>query len=96
VPDGSCVAAQGHVWNAVWEGYRVERWSPEGRITTAIDVPVKKPTCCAFGGRNLETLFITSSQLGEQPADLAREPLAGHLFAVEPGVAGIADADFAG
>lgn len=95
IPDGSCVDAEGHVWNAVWEGSRVERWSPDGAITAVIELPIKKPTCCAFGGGNLDTLFITSSQLGEEREDLAREPLAGHLFALKPGVSGLVDADFA-
>jgi L-arabinonolactonase len=96
VPDGSCIDAEGHVWNAVWEGYRVERWSPDGKITKTIEVPVKKPTCCAFGGPNLDTLYITSSQLGETSDDLAREPQAGHLFSVKPGVTGLNDAEFGG
>jgi len=96
VPDGSCVDAQGHVWNAVWDGSRVERWSPEGKVTAVIDVPVRKPTCVAFGGHDLGTLFITSSKLGESAESLAGQPLAGHLFAVKPGVTGLPDADFAG
>ena len=95
VPDGSCIDAEGHVWNAVWEGARIERWSPDGRITEVIEVPVQKPTCVAFGGPALDTLFITSSKLGESPEALARQPLAGHLFAVKPEVGGLADADFA-
>lgn len=95
VPDGSCIDAEGHVWNAVWEGARVERWSPDGRITAVIEVPVQKPTCVAFGGPGLDTLFITSSKLGESAEALSRQPLAGHLFAVKPGVTGLADADFA-
>ena len=96
VPDGSCVDSDGHIWNAVWEGYRVERWSPKGEITATIEVPVKKPTCCAFGGPDLETLFITSSRLGETDKDLEREPLAGCLFSVKPGVIGVVENDFAG
>jgi L-arabinonolactonase len=96
VPDGSCVDQEGHIWNAVWEGYRVERWSPDGRIVATVEVPVKKPTCCAFGGDDLATLFITSSRLGETADDLGREPLAGNLFSVRPGVTGLADTAFAG
>jgi L-arabinonolactonase len=95
VPDGSCIDAEGHVWNAVWEGSRVERWSPDGRIIAVIEVSVKKPTCVAFGGPRLDTLYITSSRMGESPEALERQPLAGHLFAVRPGVTGLADADFA-
>lgn len=94
VPDGSCIDAEGHVWNAVWEGSRVERWSPEGKVTEVIEVPVRKPTCVAFGGPQLDTLFITSSKLGESAEALTSQPLAGHLFAVMPPVGGLADAEF--
>jgi L-arabinonolactonase len=96
VPDGSCTDAEGHLWNAVWEGYRVDRYAPDGRLERSIEVPVKKPTCCAFGGPDLDTLFITSSRLGESEEDSAREPQAGGLFAVRPGVRGLADKPFAG
>nr|WP_237684178.1 SMP-30/gluconolactonase/LRE family protein [Pseudaminobacter soli] len=96
VPDGSCVDAEGFIWNAIWEGYRVERWSPDGRLDRVIDVPVKKPTCCAFGGEDLATLFITTSRQGETEDDLAREPLAGSLFQVRPGVRGLQDQPFGG
>jgi L-arabinonolactonase len=96
VPDGSCVDAEGFVWNAVWEGHRVTRYAPDGRVDRVVELPVKKPTCCAFGGADLSTLYITSSQLGETPADLVNQPLAGGLFALRPGVSGIADTPFAG
>jgi L-arabinonolactonase len=96
VPDGSCVDAEGFVWNAVWEGYRLQRYAPDGRLVATIDVPVKKPTCCAFGGPDLDTLFITSSRLGESESDLEREPSAGSLFSIKPGVRGFIDQPFAG
>jgi L-arabinonolactonase len=96
VPDGSCVDAEGCIWNAVWEGYRVERFSPDGRLDLTIEVPVQKPTCVAFGGADLDTLFITTSRLGTSTAILDREPNSGGLFAVRPGVKGLIDAPFAG
>ncbi|MFO1151735.1 MAG: SMP-30/gluconolactonase/LRE family protein [Alsobacter sp.] len=96
IPDGSCVDSEGFIWNAVWEGYRVERWSPDGRLDRIVEVPVAKPTCCAFGGPDLDTLFITTSRLAERPERLAAEPLAGGLFAVKPGARGVADVPFAG
>ncbi len=96
IPDGSCVDAEGCIWNAVWEGYRVDRWTPDGRLDRSVEVPVAKPTCCAFGGPGLDTLFITTSRLGETAERLAREPEAGGLFAVRPGVAGIETPPFAG
>ncbi len=96
VPDGSCVDAEGVIWNAVWEGYRVERFAPDGRLDMTIDVPVEKPTCTAFGGADLDTLYITTSRLGSSPERLASEPESGGLYAVKPGVKGLPDAPFAG
>jgi len=96
VPDGSCVDAEGFLWNAVWEGYRVDRYAPDGRLDRTIEVPVAKPTCVAFGGRDLDILFITTSRLGSDEDLLRREPFSGGLFAVRPGVKGLPDAPFAG
>ena len=96
IPDGSCVDSEGCIWNAVWEGYRVERWSPDGRLVQTVEVPVRKPTCCAFGGADLATLYITTSRLMEDNDILRREPTAGSLYSVKPGVQGLADTPFAG
>ena len=96
VPDGSCVDAEGAVWNAVWEGRRVIRVLPDGTVDQVVEVPTLKPTCCAFGGADLATLYITTSQLGSTPEQLAAEPSAGSLFSFRPGVRGVADAPFAG
>jgi L-arabinonolactonase len=96
VPDGSCVDSEGFIWNAVWEGYRVERFSPGGRLDRSIEVPVAKPTCVAFGGPDLDVLFITTSRLGSSAELLEREPHSGGLYAVRPGVKGLLDPPFAG
>jgi L-arabinonolactonase len=96
VPDGSCVDAEGFLWNAVWEGYRVDRFSPDGRLDLSVEVPVMKPTCVAFGGPDLDTLFITTSRLGSSAETLEREPTSGSLYAARPGVKGLVDQPFAG
>lgn len=96
LPDGSCVDAEGGVWNAEWEGHRVVRVNPDGNIDQVVDVPVWKPTCCAFGGPDLDTLFITTSRLLSTDEDLAREPESGGLFAVKPGAQGVVDTPFCG
>jgi len=95
IPDGSCVDSEGCIWNAVWEGYRVERWSSAGELLDVVQVPVRKPTCCAFGGRELDTLYITTSRLGEPADKLGQEPTAGSLYAVRPGTCGLIDRPFA-
>ena len=80
-PDGSCVDAEGCLWNAEWGASRVVRYTPAGKVDRVIEVPAKNPTCCSFGGRRMDTLYITS-------ADGAG------LFAVQPGVTGLAESRF--
>ncbi len=96
VPDGSCVDAEGYVWNAVWEGYRVNRYAPDGRLDRSIEVPIKKVSCVAFGGADLGTLFITTSRYAETESELVVQPTAGGLYAITPGVKGILVEPFAG
>jgi sugar lactone lactonase YvrE len=59
-----------------------------------IELPVQRPTCCAFGGDVLDVLYVTSAAAGLAPDALARGPLAGGLFAVEVGVRGLPEPRF--
>lgn len=88
-PDGSAVDADGYLWNAQWGGWRIVRYAPDGRIDRIVEVPVQQPTSCAFGGPDLATLYVTSAREGLDAAALAKQPLAGGLFACEPGVKGL-------
>ena len=94
VPAGSCVDADGCLWNAQWNGSRVVRFTPSGRIDRVLEMPVRKPTCLAFGGARLDTLYITSARFLAEPHELEAEPLAGALFALSPGVSGLANEKF--
>lgn len=96
VPDGLAVDAQGCVWSAVWDGWRIVRYTPDGRIDREIRMPVQRPSSCMFGGPDLHTLYVTSACADLSGRDLLRGPLAGGLFAFEPGVAGLPEAPFAG
>lgn len=95
-PDGMTVDADGCLWAAFWDGWCVRRFSPDGERLAELRVPVQRPTSCAFGGEDLGTLFITSARRDLQGTDLAKQPLAGGLFAADVGVAGIAELPFAG
>ena len=65
------------------------RYAPDGRVDRVVELPVQRPTCCAFGGEGLDVLYVTSASTGLSPEDLARGPEAGGLFAVEVGVRGL-------
>jgi len=94
-PDGSAVDAEGFVWNAEFNGGRLLRYSPQGRIDREIALPVDRPTCCAFGGPDLDILFITSTSQNMSEAERQAHPMAGALMAIRPGVRGLPEPRFA-
>jgi sugar lactone lactonase YvrE len=94
-PDGSIVDADGCLWNAAWGGAVVRRFTPDGRLDRVVRVAAKNPTCPAFGGAGLGTLYVTSSRQQHTPAELAAAPQAGGVFAIRVSdIAGIADTPF--
>ncbi len=95
-PDGATVDAEGFYWLTVPGAWRLNRYDPQGRLDRSIRLPVSNPTCCAFGGARLETLYVTSATFMAKPEHLVDQPLAGALLALEPGVRGTAEARFKG
>jgi L-arabinonolactonase len=95
-PDGAAVDAEACYWLTVPWTWRVNRYDPRGRLDRSIELPVSNPTCVAFGGDNLDTLYITSATYMARPEDLRNQPLAGALLAVDAGVRGLPDALFRG
>ena len=95
-PDGSCVDADGCLWNAEYGGWRVVRYTPAGEVDRWIEVPVSNPTCCCFGGDDLGTLYVTTATQRLGPEDLAQQPLAGSVLALRPGPKGLPESRFAG
>jgi sugar lactone lactonase YvrE len=95
-PDGMTVDSQGCLWVAFWDGWCLRRLSPAGERISEVELPVQRPTSCAFGGPNHARLFVTSARIGLDPAALENQPQAGGLFALDPGVAGLADTPFPG
>jgi sugar lactone lactonase YvrE len=91
-PDGAAVDADGCYWTAATDAGLLIRLTPEAKVERKIELPVTKPSMCAFGGPSLETLYVTSIP----PKDTSGEPLAGGVFALEPGVRGLAESEFAG
>jgi sugar lactone lactonase YvrE len=93
-PDGMTVDADGCLWVALWDGWGLQRFAPDGRLLTTVEVPAQRVTSCAFGGPTLSTLYITTARTGL--TDFSEQPSAGSLFAVEPGVTGLAPGEWAG
>lgn len=86
-PDGMAIDAEGGIWTALYGGGAIARYDASGRLSEHVPLPATNVTACAFGGQDLTTLFITTTQ---ENIPKGSEPAAGALFAVEPGVAGAA------
>lgn len=96
-PDGMTVDEDGCLWIAIWDAWRVSRYSPDGQEMLRIKMPIPRPTSCCFGGANLDTLYITSASVRLNEAALAAAPLSGSLFSIRiPGVRGLPETTFAG
>jgi D-xylonolactonase len=61
LPDGLTVDANGRVWSALWDGSGIVRISPEGQIETKWKLPTAKVSSLAFGGDNLQDLYVTTA-----------------------------------
>jgi len=90
-PDGLVCDSDGCLWLALWNGHAVRRYAPDGKLIGIVDVPTARVTKCAFGGPDLDDLFITTAGGGD-----AAEPHAGALFHVRTGFVGCAPNLFAG
>ncbi|HEX4860613.1 MAG TPA: SMP-30/gluconolactonase/LRE family protein [Rhizomicrobium sp.] len=93
-PDGACVDAQGYLWSAQWGAGQVARYAPDGTIERILKVPASQPTCVAFGGPDLDLLFVTCARDGLTAGQLAHEPSAGDVFVYKMGCIGLAENHF--
>jgi L-arabinonolactonase len=95
-PDGSCIDAQGHLWNAQWALGRVVRYAPDGAVQLVVATPASQPTRPALGGPRLQTLYVTSARDGLRAEQLEADPHAGALFQWRADVTGLPEPRFAG
>lgn len=82
-PDGSALIGERMVINAEWGGGRIVAYDMKGRECDALPLPVSRPTSCALGGRDGRTLFVTSAREGLTREEIAQQPNAGAVFAVQ-------------
>jgi sugar lactone lactonase YvrE len=91
-PDGAAIDEDGCYWICANDAGLLHRFTPAGKLDRSLALPVKKPAMCAFGGPQLETLYVTS--IRPEGVDLSDQPLAGGVFALRPGVRGLPEPMF--
>ena len=96
-PDGMAIDEDDNVWIAMWAGNAVTHWDPRtGKQLGVVEVPASQVTSCAFGGPNLDELYITCARIDLSEEQLQKEPHAGGLFKASPGVRGVPAVAFRG
>jgi L-arabinonolactonase len=96
VPDGMTVDAAGKLWVAIWDGFCVECYDPNGKLLHTIQVPAQNPTSVAFGGAELDEMYITSALCEIPQAERDNHPLDGALFRVKGLAKGLPEPKFLG
>lgn len=94
-PDGMAIDAEDKIWVALWNGNAVVRFDPvTGEVLQKIQVPAHNVTSCAFGGEDLDILYITTASIDMTAEEHQMYPLAGSIFQVRPGVKGVPTTQF--
>ncbi|MEM8543511.1 MAG: SMP-30/gluconolactonase/LRE family protein [Cyanobacteria bacterium P01_H01_bin.119] len=93
-PDGLAIDADGCIWSAMWDGWCVIRFDPQGQEMQRIAMPIQRPTSCAFGGSDLNQLWITSASIGLSQMEIQAQTSAGDLFCVDLDIRGLPVAAF--
>ncbi|MBD2260887.1 SMP-30/gluconolactonase/LRE family protein [Pseudanabaena sp. FACHB-2040] len=88
-PDGMAMDAEGCIWTAMWNGWCVIRFDPDGKEMMRVKMPVQCPTCCTFGGQDLTELYITTASVGLSQQEIEQGFYAGDLFRLQTDVVGM-------
>ncbi len=93
-PDGLTIDQQGNLWSALWDGWCVVQFTPSGTEIQRVKLPVQRPTCPIFGGRDLTHLYITSASVGLSQQEIQQGFYAGDLFCVTTQLPGLTSSRF--
>lgn len=95
--DGMSIDADDNLWVAVFGGWAVRCYDPRsGQLVRELKLPFERVTSCAFGGKDLDQLYVTSAVIGLDDEALAAQPLAGSLVVLDPGARGVPAFSYAG
>lgn len=89
-PDGLAIDSEGHVWVALYGGWGVRRYAPDGTLSAQVDFPCSAVTKIAFAGDDLRWAYATTANKHIPENQRAGEPLAGGLFRFRVDVPGMA------
>jgi L-arabinonolactonase len=87
--DGSTIDAEGFLWNAQWGAARVVRYTPRGKIDHVVALPAQNPSCVAFGGRQLNQVYISTARQGLGENELAAVEESGGIYRFNSPVKGL-------
>jgi sugar lactone lactonase YvrE len=96
-PDGAAVDSEGCYWSSMYDGGRIHRYDPDGRLMSVHPVPVRCPTMPAFGGDDLKTVFVTTARQTGAAAPVSGSPswsAGGGVYSMPAPVAGLANPVF--
>ena len=96
MPDGLIVDAEGYIWSGHWAGWKLTRYDPDGKIERQISFPVQHVISFAFGGKDLDELFVTTAWWDLTEEQRKQQPWAGDLLRIRTGIKGLVEPDFAG
>ncbi|HEY0333527.1 MAG TPA: SMP-30/gluconolactonase/LRE family protein [Stenotrophomonas sp.] len=96
MPDGLAMDAQGNLWCALWDGWALRRYRPDGTLDKTVALPVPRPTNVAFGDDDLMTLYVTTARIRLSATQLAAAPLSGSVLALRVDVAGAPVGEYGG
>ncbi|MBE9166313.1 SMP-30/gluconolactonase/LRE family protein [Pleurocapsales cyanobacterium LEGE 06147] len=96
VPDGLAIDSEGYLWSAMWDGWCLIRFDPEGQEVLRVQMPVQRPTCCTFGGEQLNDLYITTASVGLSQKEIQKSFYSGDLFCLKTDVRGMSAVSYQG
>ncbi|MNE35850.1 L-arabinolactonase [compost metagenome] len=94
IPDGAAMDVEGCYWSALFDGWRIARFSPQGEQLEEYRLPVRCPTMVCFGGDDMKTLFVTTTRENMDAEEVAQYPLSGAIFTLPVNVAGMKKSRF--
>ena len=86
LPDGMTVDAEGNVWSARWDGYRLTQYAPDGSEIRRVQFPAKKVSSVIFGGPDYKDMYVTTAGGNDKQENGAT---AGALYRLRLGIQGL-------